>query len=150
MGIQVIDGTIETATLKRSNDKLSIYDTVTFRLADGSESRLDKVAAAPNVAAILQAGVQGRFYSYKAIDHQGIVGVRTNDGRSAYAIPSGNERIMLMMAIAGLAWFVIVLMTRGQLALLGLILGVAGVLGYFSYRRTRIESRARYDADSGA
>ena len=149
MSTQIIDGTIETATLKRSNARSSIYETIAFRLVDGSERRLTKVAVAPGVAQILQPGVQGRFYGYNAIDHKGILGVRTKDGRSAFAIPSGNERIMLMAAVAGLAWFLIVLLTRGDLALLGLILGVGGAFGYFSYRKTRIESRTRYDADSG-
>lgn len=149
MGIEVIDGTVQTATLKRSNGKVSIYESIVFMLDDGSERRLDKVAASPGVAQMLQPGVQGRFYGYKAIDHKGLIAARTKDGRSAYAIPSGNERIMMMMAIAGLAWFAIILVTRGDLTLLGLILGVAGVFGYFSYRKTRIESRMRYDADSG-
>ncbi len=149
MSIEVIDGTIETATLKRSNGRLSIYETIAFRLADGSERRLSKVAAAPSVAETLQPGVQGRFYSYGAIDHKGIVGVRTKDGRSAFDNPSGNERIMMMAAIVGLAWFLIVLLTRGDLALLGLILGIGGAFGYFFYRKARTECRARFEADGG-
>ncbi len=149
MATETVEGTIETATLKQSNAKVSIYESVVFRLADGSERRLDKVAAAPNVAEILKPGVQGRFYTYSAIDHKGIVAVRTKDGRAAFAVPSGNERIMLMMAVVGLAWFLVVLVTRGGVAVLGLLLGTAGVFGYLAYRKTRTESQARYDADSG-
>jgi hypothetical protein len=147
MNIETIDGTIETATVKQSNAKVSIYDAIAFRLADGSERRLEKVAVAPTVAEMLQPGVQGRFYAYSAIDHKGLVAARSNDGRSAYAIPSGNERIMLMAAIVGLVWFTIVLITRGSVAWLSLVLAIAGGFGFFSYRSTRIESRARYDAD---
>jgi hypothetical protein len=147
MNIETIDGTIETATVKQSNSKVSIYDAIAFRLADGSERRLEKVAVAPSVAEMLQPGVQGRFYAYSAIDHKGLVAARSKDGRSAYAIPSGNERIMLMAAIVGLIWFTIVLITRGSVAWLSLVLAIAGGFGFFSYRSTRIESRARYDAD---
>ena len=150
MATETIDGTIETATVKQSSAKVSIYDSIVFRLADGSERRLDKVAAAPDVAATLQPGVQGRFYVYTAIDHKGIVAVRTQDGRAAFEIPSGNERIMLMAAIVGLAWFSIALVARGGIAVFGLLLGAAGAFGYLSYRKTRIESRTRYDADGAA
>jgi len=149
MAIEVIDGTIEGAVVKRSSATLALYDRITLRTADGSVRRLDKVAVAPDVGALLQAGTAGRFYGYKAIDHRGLFAARTRDGRAAFAIPSGNERIMLVMAIAGLAGFVILLLLGKGIGLLSLVLGVLGVFGYLSYRRTRIEGRARYDADAG-
>lgn len=148
MTIETIDGTVETATVKQSNAKVSIYEAIAFRLADGSERRLEKVAVAPAVAPLLQPGAQGRFYAYSAIDHKGIVAVRSKDGRSAYAIPSGNERIMLIAAVVGALWFTGVLIARGDVALLGLVLAVGGAVGFYFYRRTRIESRALYDADA--
>lgn len=149
MGIEVLDGVVEAAAVKRSSGKLTIYDSLTIRLKDGGERRLDKVAAAPAVAEALQPGVEGRFYGYKAIDHRGMIGVRTRDGRAAFAIPSGNERIMLMLAIAGLAWFLIAFFARDSITFLGLIGGVLGAIGYVRYRKTRIEGRALYDADAG-
>ena len=149
MGIEVIDGTIEAAVLKRSSATLALYDHIVIRTADGTERRLAKVAVAPDVAAALAPGTLGRFYGYKAIDHRGLFAMRTSDGRSAFAIPTGNERIMLMMAIAGLAGFVILLLLGKGIGLLALVLGVLGAIGYVSYRRTRLEARARYDADAG-
>jgi hypothetical protein len=149
MAIEVIDGTIESATMKRSSATLALYDPIVIRTTDGSERRLDKVAVAPDVAATLEPGTAGRFYGYKAIDHRGLFAVRTSDGRSAFAIPSGNERIMLLMAVAGLAGFVILLLLGKGIGLLSLVLGVLGVFGWLSYRRTRIDGRARYDADAG-
>jgi len=149
MSTETIDGTIETATVKQSNAKVSIYDAIVVRQPDGSERRLEKVAVAPSVVEMLQPGVQGRFYTYKALDHKGIVAVRTKDGRSAFAIPSGNERIMMMAAIVGLAWVLVMVIARGGVPILGALLGIGGALGWFSYRKTRIESRARFDADSG-
>jgi hypothetical protein len=149
MSTETLDGTIESATVKQSNAKVSIYDAIVIRRTDGSERRLEKVAVAPSVVEMLQPGVQGRFYTYKALDHRGVVAARTKDGRSAFAIPSGNERIMMMAAIVGLAWTVVMLLARGGVPILGMLLGVGGALGWFSYRKTRIESKARFDADGG-
>ena len=149
MAIEVIDGTIETATIKRSSSQTALYEIITIRTADSTE-RLEKVAVAPAVGEALKPGTSGRFYGYKAFDHRGLFGMRTSDGRSAFAIPTGNERIMLMAAIVGFASFVILLLLMGNgLGLFGLVLGVLGTIGYVSYRRTRLEARARYDADAG-
>ena len=149
MGIEVIDGTVEAAVLKRSSAALALYDHVVIRTADGSEKRLDNLAVAPDVGAALVPGTHGRFYGYKAIDHRGLFAVRTSDGRSAFAIPSGNERIMLVAAIVGWIGFVVLLLLGKGIGLLALALGVLATFGYFRYRRTRLEGRARYDADSG-
>jgi hypothetical protein len=149
MGIEVIDGTVESAVLKRSSATLALYDSIVIRTANGSEKRLDKVAVARDVGALLEPGTLGRFYGYKAIDHRGLFAARTRDGRAAFAIPSGNERIMLMMAVVGFAAFVILLLLGRGIGVLALVLGGLGAFGYFKYRSTRIDARARYDADSG-
>jgi hypothetical protein len=148
MGIEVIDGTVESAVVKRAGAGLALYDHIVIRTAAGSEQRLEKVAVAPDVAAALQPGTQGRFYGYKAIDHRGLFAMRTTDGRSAFAIPSGNERIMLVAAIAGAIGFVVLLLLGKGIGLLALALAVLGGIGWFKYRSTRIEGRARFDADS--
>ena len=148
MAVELIDGILESAELKRSSAKLSLYKSLNFRLADGSERSLANVAAAPAVADLLKDGVAGRFYGYKAIDHRGLLGVRTKAGGSAFAIPSGNERIMLMMAIAGLFWVTIMLLTRDAITFLGLILAILGAIGWYRYRATRLEGRRLYDADA--
>ncbi|HEX8061606.1 MAG TPA: hypothetical protein VF535_00150 [Allosphingosinicella sp.] len=148
MAIEVIDGTIEAATVKSSNAKVVMYDGISIRTTAGSELRLEKVAVAPGVAASLQAGTEGRFYGYKAIDHRGLFGFRTRDGRSAFANPSGNERIMLLAAIIGWIGFAVLLLLGKGIGLLALALGVLGTIGYLKYRSTRIEGRARFDSDS--
>ncbi|HYJ83818.1 MAG TPA: hypothetical protein VEW26_13370 [Allosphingosinicella sp.] len=148
MTIEVIDGTVESAALKSSNAKVAMYDRIVIRAADGSERRLDKVAVSPSLSAMVEPGTHGRFYGYKAIDHRGLYAARTRDGRSAFAIPTGNEKIMLMMAIVGLGGFAIMLLFGSKIGLLSLVLGVLGVVGYFRYRRDRLEARARYDGDS--
>ena len=131
MDMQVIDATIDSAAVKRSNAKLVLYEAIAFRLADGSEQRIEKLASATEVAALLQPGVEGRFYTYKTIDHSGIMGVRTRDGRTAFAIPSGNEKIMLMAAVVGAIWFIELLLTS-RIGFLTLIMMVAG--GYLWLR----------------
>ena len=148
MAIEVIDGTIEAATIKRSNAKVVLYDGITIRTTAGSERRLEKVAVAPDVAAALQPGTDGRFYGYKAIDHRGLYGMRTRDGRAAFAVPTSNEKLMLMMAIVGLGGFAVMLIFGSKIGLLSLILGVLGVIGSIRYRRDRTQAQARYDADS--
>jgi hypothetical protein len=148
MGLEVIDGTVEAADLKRAYAKVAMYDRIVIRTADGSERRLEKVAVSPNVSGMLEPGTLGRFYGYKAIDHRGLFAMRTRDGRAAFAIPSGNERIMLMAAIVGAVGFVVLLLLGKGIGLLALALAVLGGIGYFKYRSTRIEGRARYDADS--
>jgi hypothetical protein len=148
MAVEVIDGTIESVALKRSNANTVLYDHIAIRTAQGSERRLEKVAVAPEVAAALQPGTDGRFYGYKAIDHRGLFGIRTRDGRSAFGIPTGNERIMLMMTFAGLGAFIVMLLLGKAFALLALGFGGLGAFAWFKYRSTRIEARARFDSDS--
>ena len=149
MAIEVIDGTIGAAIVKRSSPATILYESITIRTTEGPEIQLDKVAVAPEVAAALQHGTEGRFYAYKAIDHRGLFAMRTRDGRAAFAIPSGNERIMLVAAIAGTVGFVILLLLGKGIGLLALALAVLGGIGYFKYRNTRIEGRARFDSDAG-
>ena len=149
MKIETIDGTVVSAAVQRATGKVTVYSEIVFRLADGAEHRMDKVAVAPGVAEALEPGSRGRFYAYKAFDHKGIIAARTQGGHAAFAMPSGNERIMLMAAIVGSAYFVVMLVTRGGLSLLAFALAVLGGFAYHSYRKLRIESRARYDADSG-
>ncbi|MEO8461128.1 MAG: hypothetical protein ABI451_11420 [Dokdonella sp.] len=149
MQTEVIHGTVESASVKRSNEKIALYDNIVFRQSDGSERRVETVAVAPAVAAALQPGTQGRFYAYKALDHRGLVAMRTKDGRAAFVMPSGNEKIMMIAALGGLLWLVMVLLTRDAITFLGLAMALFGGFAWWSYRKMRIENRARYDADSG-
>ena len=148
MAFEVIDGTVEVADLKRSNAKVSTYDRIVLRTANGSERRLEKVAVPPSLSGMLEPGTPGRFYGYKAIDHSGLFAARTGDGRSAFAIPTGNEKLMRMMAIVGLGGFCAMIVFGNRMGLLSLVLGVLGVIGAVRYRRDRLEARARFDADA--
>ena len=148
MAVEVIDGTIESATVKRSTARVILYEGIVIRTTAGSERKLEKVAVAPDVAAAIQPGTEGRFYGYKAIDHRGLYGLRARDGRAAFAVPSGNEKIMLVMAIVGSLVLVVSLLLGKGLGVLALILAVLGTVGYVKYRGDRIEAKARFDGDS--
>lgn len=149
MAIEIIDGTIGAAIVKKKGPNTILYESITIRNTAGEDIQLDKVAVAPEVAVALQHGTEGRFYAYKAIDHRGLFAMRTRDGRSAFSIPTGNERIMLLAAVVGLVGFVIFLIAGKGVGLLALAAGGLGTVGYFKYRKTRLEGRARFDADSG-
>lgn len=148
MKSEVIEGTLQNAFLRKSSSKVTLYESIDWLLSDGSTRRIEKIAVAPAVAEGLSPSMQGRFYTYQAIDHSGLTGVRTRNGRAAFAMPSGNEKIMLVAAIGGALWFTSVLLTRGSVALFGLAMAVLGGYFYFSYRKLRIEIRARFDADA--
>ncbi|HEX8482314.1 MAG TPA: hypothetical protein VF650_10455 [Allosphingosinicella sp.] len=148
MAIEIIDGTIGAAIIKKKGANTILYESITIKTTAGPDIQLDKVAVAPEVAAALQHGTEGRFYAYKAIDHRGLFAMRTRDGRSAFSIPTGNERIMLLAAIVGLVGFLVLLLAGKGLGMLALLVGVLGATGYFKYRNTRLEGRARFDADS--
>ena len=149
MAIEIVDGIVEAAVLKRAYAKTCLYESITIRTIAGEARRLEKVAVAPDVAALLEPGTDGRFYGYKALDHRGLFAIRTRDGRSAYGLANGNERTMLMTTIIGWVSFVFFILVGKGIGLLALALGVLGGIGYFKYRKTRIEGRALYDSDSG-
>jgi hypothetical protein len=159
MSIEVIDGTIETAIVKRSDATLVLYECIVIRTVNGLERRLAEVEVAPEVAEMLKPRIGGRFYASRTNDQRGLLAVRTSDGRAAFAIPSDSERFMLVTAIAGYAGFALLMLlgwglglllsiVLGVLALLSLTLSVLSLLGSESCRQTRIEGQARYDADA--
>ena len=55
---------------------------------------------------------------------------------------------MMMMTFAGLGAFIVLQLLGKAVALLALAFGGLGAFAWFKYRSTRIEGRARYDADS--
>jgi hypothetical protein len=100
MATSTIDGTVEEAVLKRRRPKASVYERIKFRLDDGSTRTWAKAIVGNEVANLLAPGTRGRFYLFTAIDHRGVSGVRTDDGREAFAVSKVNE-------LAGM-WIVII------------------------------------------
>ena len=89
MAVSIIDGTIEEVELKRRRKLGTVYRRGSCSgFADGSTKTWAKAVVWNNVADRLKPGTQGRFYLYTAIDHRGIHGVRTADGKRFMASAS--------------------------------------------------------------
>ncbi|WP_380874250.1 hypothetical protein ACFB49_46710 [Sphingomonas sp. DBB INV C78] len=123
MSNSIIDGTILEAKVKRAVKRQTLFDTVTFQLADGSLKTIRKLQVANEVAGHLTAGAKGRFYLYKMGDQRGVHGIRTVDGREIAAYPRVIERLMLVLGSLNLAILIAWIMMDGEVRLLPLILG---------------------------
>jgi hypothetical protein len=146
MATAIIDGTIETAELKTSRRNIRIYKQIVFRLADGSQKTMVKAVCDEKVAALLQPGNRGRFYTYTAVDQRGIHGVRDEAGNAFFSYPKNNETAMMYAAIFGVA-ITLILLAIGYVSFWGLFLIVLGVPFYFIYRGTRMAAEAQFEAD---
>ena len=123
MSNSTIDGTILEAKVKRAVKRQTLFDTITFQLADGSLKTIKKLQVANEVAEHLTDGTKGRFYLYKMGDQRGIHGLRTVDGREVAAYPRVIERLMLILGSLNLAVLVAWIVTDGEVRLLPAILG---------------------------
>ena len=93
MAQSTIDGTVEEAVLRRRRSQGSFYDSIKFRLDDGSTKTWTKAHVMNNVGDLLTPGTRGRFYLFTAIDHRGVSGIRTDDGREAFGVARLNEQV---------------------------------------------------------
>jgi hypothetical protein len=148
MSVAAIDGTLEAANLKRKVRNMSIYDSIVIRRDGGGEERLGKTVVANAVADALQPGTRGRFYTYASIDHKGMHGVRTGDGKAVYDFPQNNEKLMLVVLAVNAIWLVGGILLDGRARYFPLALVLLAVIVYPLYRKTRLESRRQFEADS--
>lgn len=148
MATSIIDGTLEAADLKRIRGKTRVYNSLTFRLRDGSPKSIAKAMAHEDVAALLEPGNSGRFYLYTAVDHRGIHGVRDDKGRSVFAFSKAMETSMLITAAIGAA-MLLVFLAMDRISLWPILCLVIGVPFYFLYRQTRAEATRQYERDGG-
>lgn len=148
MSVAAIDGTLEAANLKRKVRNISVYDSIVIRRDGGGEERLGKTMVANPVADALQPGTRGRFYTYASIDHKGMHGVRTADGKAVYDFPQNNEKLMLIVLAVNLLWLVGGILLDGRARYFPLALVALAAIVYPLYRKTRLESRRQFDADA--
>jgi hypothetical protein len=148
MAVSIIDGTLEAAELKRVRGNTRIYQSLTFRLRDGSRKSIAKAIAHQDVGALLEVGNSGRFYLYTAVDHRGIHGVRDDRGRSAFAYSKANETAMLVTGCIGIA-MLLGFYAMNKFSIWPVLCIVIGVPFYFLYRQTRAEATRQYERDSG-
>lgn len=148
MAVSIIDGTLEEASLKTARMNLRIYNHLKFRLPDGSEKTVAKSVVDAEVAALLLPGTSGRFYLFTAIDHRGIHGVRTADGKAAFKYPRNNETAMLVVVAIG-ALLILLGLAMGRISIWGVLCLLLGVPAYFLYRSTRGSAARQFESDGG-
>ncbi len=149
MPTSIIDGSIETADLKRAKGGVSIFRSITFRQADGITRTIRNAVVKDNVAAELVPGARGRFYLYNAFDLKGVHGVRSADGRDVYGFAGNNQKIFLILGIVNIAWIILILATRGGVPLLGVALLILSVVGYIFMSKGQREAQTQFDSDVG-
>lgn len=149
MTTSIVDGSVESADLKRARAGLAIFRTITFQQDDGRSQTIRNAVVKDNVAAELVPGARGRFYLYNAFDLKGVHGVRTADGRDVYGFAGNNQKIFLILGIVNLAWIALVLATRDAVPLLGVAMLVLSVVGYIFMSKGQREAKAQFDGDVG-
>ena len=97
MGTSIIDGTIEEVVLKRRRKLGRSSRRILFRLDDGTTKTWGRRWSGTMSPTHLKPGLKGRFYLYTAIDHRGIHGLRTADGREIYGFGKQNEIISVVI-----------------------------------------------------
>lgn len=150
MGTSIIDGTVEDAKLKRARGGVAIFESIQFRLDDGTSRTVKKSVATTAVADHLAPGSSGRFYLFNSFDLKGVHGVRRSDGTAVYGFPgAGNRKLFLIIGVINLAWIVFRLMLDGQLTLLGVGLLILAVVGYVLTGKGANEAKAQFESDTG-
>src|SRR5436190_20850654 len=149
MAASMIDGTVEEAVLKRRRPKASVYERIKFRLDDGSTRTWTKAIVGNEVANLLAPGTHGRFYFFTAVDHRGVSGVRTDDGREAFAMGRANEYAGLGIFISMILLTIFNITMFNQVTIWALVLIVLGLPMFFLYRQTRLDAEKAFQADAG-
>lgn len=148
MGVSTIDGTLVEAHLKTARRNIRVYNQLKFRLADGSEKSVAKSIVDAEVAALLVPGTSGRFYLFTQIDHRGVHGLRTSDGKAAGKFPKNNETAMIAVGCIGL-FLILLTLAMDKISIWGVICVILGFPGYFLYRSTRLAAEEQFAADEG-
>lgn len=146
MGVQVIDGTLDNIELGREAKGIAIFKSASFTTAEGQVKVLPKFVAPASLKGDLVPGTRARFYHYKSIDHQGIVGVRTPDGRAAFHFPRNNEWIALGVVIINIAWLTLMIVAEDRIPFLAVGLIILGAVLWFVSRKSHAEAKALFDA----
>lgn len=144
-----IDGTVEEAVIRRRRSQGSFYDSIKFRLDDGSTKTWTKAHVMNNVGDLLTPGTRGRFYLFTAIDHRGVSGVRTDDGREAFGVAKLNELVGMWLVIINILLTILYITVLKGISVLALILIVLGVPMFFLYRQNRLDAEKAFRDDAG-
>lgn len=150
MAASTIDGTVETADIKRQNKMLHQYRTLRFKLDSGGERVISNAVVDNVVAARLQPGAAGRFYLFDAFDVKGVYAYRDALGQSVAGYPGQNEKLGLIAIGIGLVALVLFgLFSDGIPVIVFVGIGL-GALGLFLTRSARLAVERLFAADNAA
>jgi hypothetical protein len=150
MSTSIIDGTIEEIDIKRARGGISVYNSIRFKLDDGSSRTITKQVASGEVADALNVGANGRFYAFSAFDIKGIHGFRSGSGEAFYKFPGGNNaKLFVILGLLNVAWVVLRVMTEGDVPLLGALLMVLAIVGYVFMSKGARETKEQFEQDGG-
>lgn len=147
MAVEILDGSIDPVEPKSLKRTYAVFDTVHFRDRSGAERTLKNICTGGDVTDIVRKGGTGRFYVSSGGGQTGIHGVRLDNGKEAYAHYTNMEIIVLLGIAAGVAAFIIGLVT-GEMMLLPVIIGVLLIGAYAFMRNIRVSGKRQYDADT--
>ena len=148
MAVSIIDGTLESVTVKRKASRVWRLHDLTFRNDQGVETRLDGMCVVtPQIGAALQPGVSGRFYVFRAIDNKGIHAIRSPEGSVLMKFPRSNEQLMGVLFVINLVVAAAMFAIDGRLSWLTIALIPFTSILWFLYRSTRKEAEAQVIAD---
>jgi hypothetical protein len=146
MSVQVIDGTLDSIEVGREAKGIAIFKSASFTTVDGKTKTLPKFVAPTSLKGELLPGTRARFYHYKSIDHQGIVGVRTPDGRATFHFPRNNEWIALGVVLVNIAWLTLMILAEDKIPFLAVGLIILGAFLWFISRNARTKAQALFNA----
>lgn len=148
MSISTVDGTIETAEIRRTGPGIVMYRSIVIRQPNGEAHEIKKPVTHSDLATLLQPGTSGRFYVFSAVDHRGINGVRASDGRAVFAHPKNNERIALFLTIFAIVALAVSAVLFDRISFWFVILIVLGPVLWVISRNARQQGELKFNADS--
>lgn len=150
MALSIIDGTIESADLKRTAAKVRIYRSIVFRLPDGETKTIAKPIAHTELGPYLEPGMSGRFYLFTSFDHRGVYGVRTSSGQAHYHFPKNNEVIGMWVTLFAIVAGALMIALIGDISLWFLIAIILGPVVWLYNRANRKNAERIFAGDQAA
>lgn len=149
MSVSIIDGTVESADLKRATGKVRIYRSIVIRRAGGQAEEVKKPIVHTDLAAHVEPGTSGRFYLFKSIDHRGIHAVRPQGGSPVFRYPRTNELVGMGLALFAVAWIALSMTYAGDVSIFALIVLVLGALAWIVNWQLRRSAERQFADDNG-
>ncbi len=149
MSVSIIDGTVESADLRRATGKVRVYRSIAIRRAGGQVEEVKKPLVHADLAPLVEPGTSGRFYLFKSIDHRGIHAVRPQGGSPVFRYPRTNELIGMGLTLFTAIWIAISMNYLGGLPIFALIGFVIGLMVWVVNWQLRRSAERQFADDNG-